>query len=341
MELKKEPFLEAISFLSERLRNVLEHLPEEWQKQVSEIRLRANAPVLLNAVGQNYFLSSGRMLLFRSAKDCLRATPEEIRETFQRLCEDSVYSYQKQICDGFLPLRGGHRAGFGGTAVYADGIRTGIREVSSINLRVARAIPGAADELFQRVPELVRQGGVLVVGPPNSGKTTVLRDFARQLSNGNRSEIQRVAVVDERGELAMSWRGIPQVGDGFWCDVLDAFPKAEGILHATRALAPQVIVCDEIGTLEEAEMVRSVLGTGVRMALSLHAGSKEELFLRPVFQRLWESSAFSVAVLLKNGQPGQIQEIIRKGVVNDESGRSAVAVSAADGTWRAEIPKVV
>ena len=341
MKMKKEPFLEAISFLNERLRTVLERLPEEWQKQISEIRLRANAPVLINAAGQNYFLSQGKMLLFRFAKGCLIATPEEVRETFQRMCEYSVYSYQKQICDGFLPLQGGHRAGFGGTAVYADGVRTGIREISSVNLRIARAIPGAADELFRVAPELTRQGGVLLAGPPNSGKTTVLRDFAHQLSNGTRSEIQRVVVVDERGELAMSRRGIPQVGEGFWCDVLDAFPKAEGILHATRALAPQIIVCDEIGTSEEAESICAVLGAGVRLAISMHAGTKEELFERAVFQRLWKSGAFSIAVLLKDGQPGRIREVIRKGEVRNERSRVSSVIRSADGDRDSEIPEVV
>ena len=338
---KPDVFAAVLEYLPERLRQSLNQLPLLWRGQLSEIRLRSERPIQLNGNGQNYFLSTRCRPLFTPEMDSLRCSAEEINETFRRLCEYSVYSYQRQICSGYITLRGGHRVGLCGTAIYKDGQCTGLRDISAINLRIARTVPGAADDLFRGMPQLMHNGSILIAGAPNTGKTTMLRDFARQLSAGVRCEAQRVTVVDERGELAMMFHGVSQAGEDFLCDVLDAVPKAEGIRMAVRALSPQIIVCDEVSTEEEASAILSGVHTGVRFALSVHASCRKELWRRPVIRRLLSSGAFDAVALLADGKPGQLAEIVQAGEYIAENDGAVATFSNANDMRISEIPAAV
>ena len=164
----EEPFQQAVNALSDRLRDVLVRFPYELQGQVNEIRLRRDRPLQLDCRGRRIFLNDRPLRpVFLPDDSCIKATGDDLEQTFRRLCEYSIHSHQDQIREGYLTLRGGHRAGICGTAVTENGTLTAVRGVSSINLRISRDIPGAADELLRRV-DMADSGGILVAGPPAS-----------------------------------------------------------------------------------------------------------------------------------------------------------------------------
>ena len=307
---KESSFDSAVSFLSARLQQTLCCLPQSLTAQVSEIRLRLGQPVALGGSVGIRFVSEPEGTTLRPGSENLLAEWEDLNETFHRLCEYSVHSCQNQIGEGFLTVRGGHRAGLCGTAVIQDGRVTGMRSVSGISLRIAREIPGAADALVS----LALSGGLILTGAPGSGKTTMLRDLARQLSGGGGHAPHTVAVVDERGELAGSWQGERQTDLGPCCDVLDGYPKAQGILQAIRTLSPDFIICDEVSTAAEAKALEEGFNAGAVMVVSAHAASREELIRRAAIQRLLQSGAFQSVVMLGRGPArGSVQKIFRTG----------------------------
>ena len=315
---RENSFDSAVSFLSTRLQQTLCFLPHSITAQVSEIRLRMGQPVALSGSTGIRFVSSRQGVSLMPGADNLLAEKEDLSETFHRLCEFSVHSCQSQIGEGFLTVRGGHRAGLCGTAVITDGKITGMRSISGISLRIAREIPGVADAVLP----LALSGGIILAGAPGSGKTTMLRDRARQLSGGGGHAPHTVAVVDERGELAGSWQGERQSDLGPCCDVLDGYPKAQGILQAVRTLAPEYVICDEIGTEAEALALEAGMNAGAVMIISVHAGSREELLHRAVVQRLLYSGAFhSVALLGSGAVRGSVQKIFRAGDLLGENSR--------------------
>lgn len=200
-------------------------------------------------------------------------TQEDITGCFLELCRNSVHSFAREIAEGYITLPGGHRVGFCGTASVQEGRITALRDISSLNIRFAREVRGCAEELCRRV---FSDGlcSVIVCGKPLSGKTTVLRDMARILG-----EKHRVCVVDSRGELAGVHGGIPALDVGENTDVLNGYTKSDGIMCALRSLSPEIIICDEIGN--DADAVRQCMECGVKLAVSAHAGSIEELKRRP------------------------------------------------------------
>lgn len=175
------------------------------------------------------------------------------------------------------------------------------------------------------------EGGLLIGGPPSSGKTTILRDLARQLSSGVRGNIRKVAVVDERGEIAGTYMGVPENDLGCCCDVLDGYPKAEGILLAVRTLSPDVVICDEIGSESEVDAVEQGLNTGVTMIASIHAGDAKELIRRKQAQKLLRTGAFeTIAMLQKSYGPGGLSGIYKVGDLLAEAGGCIVSDSGRD-----------
>ena len=247
--------------------------------------------------------------------NCTTLTGAHLSQILRALCDYSVHSYTQDIAQGFITLPGGHRAGICGTAVCglrsqetgAGGETVAVRDISSINLRIARQVPGAAAELCGMLYAAAHGEdalpNVLIAGPPGSGKTTILRDLALRLSSGLCGAYRRTAVVDERGELAGAREGAPCRDVGANTDVLTGYPKGEGILLAIRSLSPEVIICDELGGEQDAAAIEAGLGAGVRFAASVHAGSAREVLERPIVKRLLRCGAFDYIVLLT--KPGQ------------------------------------
>ena len=301
-----ERFREAVSALPSPLREGLLQTAESLQETILEVRIWTGRPIQLKKMTGSLFCDkNGRRI------SCGEKAPTVSREDtelcFRSLCGYSVHSHRDELVNGFITVKGGHRAGICGTAVRENERITGVREITSINLRIAGEVRGCAD----RLAEIVEQStlGVIVAGPPCSGKTTLLRELARTLSSGERGSYTTVAMVDERGELAAVWEGIPQNEIGISCDVLDGYPKAEGMLIALRTLSPEVLVLDEIGSDEEAAAVIAALHTGVKVVTTAHAGSLRELYARRQTAGLIGSGAFDCAVLLEAGVPGRIRTV--------------------------------
>ncbi len=203
---------------------------------------------------------------------------KDIADCFAELCRYSVHSYSREIAEGFITLDGGHRVGLCGTAVMSGGAVVSVKDISSLNIRIAREVRGCAEELYGRF----FAGGLcslLLAGRPMSGKTTVLRDLSRMLG-----EKYRVALIDSRNELSASVRGLPTLDVGENTDVLCGYTKSAGIMTALRSLSPDVIICDEIG--DDYEAVEQCLFCGVKVIAAAHAGSLSELSRRRGTDRL-------------------------------------------------------
>lgn len=305
---QENAFRRAVDALGDRMREVLMRIPVELQGQVNEIRLRQDCPLMLDCRGRKIFLNDHPLRpVFLPDESCITVRAEDLELAFRRLCEYSVHSHQNQIRSGYLTIEGGHRAGICGTAIADQGSVTAVRNVTAINLRISRAIPGAADELLRRVdPRKTR--GLILAGPPASGKTTILRDLARQLSGGSRQLPVNVSVIDEKGEIS----GGQTAGGmlGMCCDVFQGYPKGEGILQAVRNMAPEVILCDEIGCRTELESLEEGFNAGVHVVASVHARDIHDLKTRPVVRQMLQSGSFETVVLLKGGiHVGQIDAV--------------------------------
>lgn len=298
---------DAAKVLPQELNMMVCRLPQQTKANIREIRLRCARPFAVNLSNKDVFLTRAGHLVSTETQDVVCITPDEIDECFKRLCEYSVYSHQNEMINGFITVKNGHRAGLCGSAVVENGRVNGVRGISSINLRVARQIFGVADVLIKQV--LCNQmGGVLICGIPGSGKTTLLRDVVRQLSLRG----LRVSVVDERGEIAAVYCGQAGNNLGPRCDVLDGYPKGEGILIAVRCLAPDIVVCDEIGGEQEAEALLTGINCGVSVIATVHAADKDELLRKKQVMRLITAGAFRHIVFLHDAtSPCSIREVVR------------------------------
>lgn len=241
------------------------HIPS-GMADIAEIRLRAGRRAAAVTV-------SGKIT------PCSEPFSEkDIADCFAELCRYSVHSYSNEIAEGFITLDGGHRVGLCGTAVISGGKLSSVKDISSLNIRIAHEVKGCAEEIYERFfSDGLRS--LILAGRPMSGKTTILRDLSRILGREH-----RVALIDSRNELSASVHGLPSLDIGENTDVLCGYPKSEGIMTALRSLSPEIIICDEIG--DDYEAVEQCLFCGVKLAAAAHAGSLSELSRRHGTDRL-------------------------------------------------------
>lgn len=272
----------AAAILPSRLRQAALELPAELRNGAEELRLRTGGDLTALVGDEEISLCGG-------------VTAEELETLCDIAADFSRYAAMETLREGYLSVRGGFRLGLCGTVVMKDGAASNLKHLTSAALRIGREYPGIAEPLLLRLLEGGRFSNTLLLSPPGGGKTTLLRDLVRLLSVGGR----RVALVDERGEVAVCHQGKPQMDVGPRTDVLDGCPKAIGIPMVLRAMNPQIIAVDEITLREDIRAMAMAAGCGVGLLATVHAGSVEELLERPLYRELLEHRVFCLAVRIE------------------------------------------
>ena len=257
---------------------------------LQEIRIRASKPIILKQRNNDIVLQH-------------IVTNEEILHILERFCENSIYAYKNQICDGFLTIKGGHRIGITGTCVIENGKIINIKYISSLNIRIAREVQGCSNSIIDEILDLKNQTilNTLIVSPPGKGKTTMLRDVVRQISNGiamKNFKGKIVGLIDERGELAACYRGIPQNDVGVRTDVIENVSKAKGVEILLRSMAPEIIACDEIGTSKDVEAIEKMLISGVKGIFTMHGKNIDDVKKNVEINKLIESNQIEKIIVL-------------------------------------------
>lgn len=298
-------FYTATHLLPERLWRGVFTLSQEDRLLCEEIRLRIGQPLAVT-------LSGKTKLIREKGGTELVVTREELEETIMRMTKSSLHTYLGQLTSGYFTTEQGHRVGICGQLIYRDGKVASVRDLSSINIRIAKEYCGISDALL---PQL-EQSSILVLSPPGGGKTTLLRDLARNLSR-----TMRIAVADERYEIASCSEGVPRFDLGL-CDVLSGGSKRDSIEFLLRSMNPEMIVLDEITRGEDAEAVLEGANCGCTFLASAHGMELSELYRRPVYRRLMRAGIFQTIILIENRE-GKRSYTVRKGAAHAESGGSS------------------
>lgn len=273
-----------ISKLPEVLSESVTSLPEGVLKSVEELRLN---------IGQNMIARSGTQEIKINSQII---TKELLESALNNLLNYSIYAYEEELANGYVTIEGGHRVGICGRTVTENGKVTLIKDISSINIRHSRQIPGAAHKVMEYISDSnIGLQNTVIVSPPRCGKTTLLRDIIRVLSESG----QRVGVCDERSELAGMYCGRPSYDIGPRTDVLDGCPKAEGMIMLIRSMAPDVIVTDEIGKEEDIRAIRYAVSSGVKVITTIHGNDYRDL-ISSGLGSLVEQRIFTRVIFLTN-----------------------------------------
>lgn len=317
---KKE---EILKIFPRDLRTILGQVPVDF-REVQEIRLRVGQPLMMICRSREYLVTGDGKLRQDDAEPdrerLLVVTPAQMKETVEYMSSFSLYAAEEELRQGFLTIQGGHRIGVAGkTLAQGQDIRL-MKFISFINIRVAHQVPGCADPVMDYL-YTDRFLNTLIISPPRCGKTTLLRDIIRQVSDGwttgsrgnepggsalaqgRRIPGRSVGVVDERSELAACYQGIPQNDLGKRTDVLDCCPKSQGMMMLVRTMAPSVIAVDEIGSSRDVEAIEYVRNCGCALAATIHGSSLEDIRQKPAMGKLLEQGTFERLILL-DGREG-------------------------------------
>ncbi len=271
-------------------RNIVNLIEKEKVEKLQEIRIRVNRNAILKYNDEetitDYIPNENNMI-----------------EILHRLCENSIYSFQSQICNGFITLYGGHRVGITGHFVMSNGKISNINYISALNFRMAKEIVGASNKILKYVIEDGEIQNTLIVSKPGCGKTTLLRDLTRNLSNMG----YNVSLIDERSEIAAMYNGVPQNDVGLRCDVLDNVTKSLGMKIAVRTMSPDIIISDEIGTKEDVEAINYGVLSGVCGIFTAHGNTIMDIKSNENLKQLYEQKLFSKIIFLE--KMGKIRNI--------------------------------
>lgn len=304
---------EIVNSLSLNLREKIKKLPKS-NLNIEEIRLRSQKPLILNANNKDYFYNEKENDLALNMDNPYIVTREDIEQTFQIICKYSIHTFMDDITKGFITLRGGHRVGIVGKAIVESGQVKNIKHISSLNIRISREIIGCSDKILDHIISSNNQvNNTLIISPPQCGKTTLVRDIVRTLSNGNKKygfRGMKVALIDERNEIGGSYLGVPQMDVGIRTDIIETCPKDIGIMMLLRSMSPNIIVTDEIGNEREVKALYTALNGGVSLITTVHGDSIEDIQGRKELSRLLDKELFKKVIILSARKgPGTVEKI--------------------------------
>ena len=272
-------------------KSILCLFPDDWraffrevsikENEISEIRMRAECPICIFMGGREYFLDQ-KGKITRQKENARSVSMQELKNIVNHFCKYSIYAYEEELRQGFLSVEGGHRIGICGQVVLDDMhcIKT-IKYISSLNFRVSHEVKGAADQVIPFIYEKENVLNTIIVSPPGIGKTTLLRDMVRQISNGNVWAVgQNVGVIDERSELSGSFQGVAQNDVGIRTDIMDRCPKKEGMLLLIRSMSPRVVAIDELGGEDDWKSLERVIHCGSSIIATIHGEGLNDFLLK-------------------------------------------------------------
>ncbi|WP_108670832.1 stage III sporulation protein AA [Peribacillus acanthi] len=285
-----------LSILPRRLAEPIRLLPESVQNKLEEIRIRIGRPIEIGVAGKPSFLS-------------LIVNEEDAHQLLNNVSQFSFYTIEEELRRGYITIQGGHRIGLAGKVILDQGHVKSIRDISSFNIRIAREKLGVSEGLLPYLYNS-RWQNTLIIGPPQTGKTTLLRDIARVLSSGIPSmdlPPVKVGIVDERSELAGCVHGVPQLSFGPRIDVLDSCPKAEGMMMLIRSMSPEIIIADEIGRPEDTEAVLDAANAGITLMVTTHGYSFIDVKKRPTIKDMIQLDIFTRVLELNRDDENGIE----------------------------------
>ena len=272
------------------------------EDKIQEIRIKAGKPIILNLAFEEKVLD-------------YIPTREDLRYLITKISNYSLYAFEEEIKQGYITLKGGHRVGLAGECVMSKGEVRTIKNISSLNIRICKEVIGASNKVMKLISENDRVYNTLIVSPPKCGKTTILRDIAKNISNGMYQinlKGKKVTIVDERSEIAACYNGIPQMNVGIRTDILDNCLKKSGMIMAIRSLSPEVLICDEIGTEGDLEALNMAFNSGVNIIVTVHGYDINDIYNRKVFKELIDSCVLERIILLSNRRgAGTIEKVYK------------------------------
>lgn len=275
---------EILHMLSDRLSREVKYFMDNDDLQ--EIRIRANKPLIFE-IGEKEVLSKYKVSM------------EDINTIVKRISNYSIYAFEDEIRRGYITIKGGHRIGICGRCVIEKNQVKTIKNISSLNIRICRQVLGCSNNIMKFILDKNEVINTIIISPPKCGKTTLIRDITRNISDGDANfKGKKVCVVDERSEIGACSCGVPQLDIGIRTDVMDGCLKSEGIIMAIRSMSPDVIVCDEIGNYKDMESIVTALNSGVSLITTIHGYGIEDLYRRPVFKEIVENEVFKRAIVL-------------------------------------------
>ena len=290
----------VLSFLPKNISQQIMLIPPEQMVEIEEIRVRVNRPLEISTSGVVKFFS-------------YIVKPDDAMHLLNKISHFSIYALEEELRRGYITIEGGHRVGLAGKVILDEGKVKAIRDVASFNIRIAKEKLGIANELINDLYN-GHWFHTMIIGPPQTGKTTLLRDIARFISSGDekgRFPAAKVGIIDERSEIAGCMAGIPQMTFGPRLDVMDACPKAEGMMMMIRSMSPDVLIVDEIGRKEDSEAIMEAVNAGIKLMMTTHGESLEEVRNRPSLKKILEEQIFQRYIVLSRVDgPGTITSVL-------------------------------
>lgn len=308
----KKSLREIMDFMPSNISGLINPIPKDILVKAEEFRLRLGKPFIMYAGSIDYYIGQyGNIVKTPDSSYIIRKN--DISEAAELIQSFSVYSYNEELKNGYITIPGGHRIGIAGRVVLENGnIRT-IKDISFINYRIAKAIIGAADKVLKYlIEDSFNIFNTIIISPPQCGKTTLLRDIIRQLSDGVDDLAirgKKIGLIDERSEIAACFMGEPKNDVGFRTDVLDACPKAKGIIMMIRSMSPDIIATDEIGKQEDASALLEAASAGVKIIATMHGKNIRDFYKKIELNKIHNNLFERVVILGRSKGVGTIEAI--------------------------------